>query len=117
MPPTSPYPSAARPSTTAWQVVDLEADVAQAQLVGHRGGRSGLVVGPDEARELDRGSSAGRPQHDDLGPRVRDAADGVEELALHERAALDLETQPDEERRHRVEVGDGDPDVVETPDV
>jgi hypothetical protein len=39
------------------EVVDLETDAAQTQLVGHRGGRSGLVVGPDEARELDPGSS------------------------------------------------------------
>jgi hypothetical protein len=38
-------------------------------------------------------------------------------LALHERAALDLETQSDEERRHRVEVVDSDPDMVETPGV
>ena len=27
--------------------------------------------------------------------------------------ALDLKTEPDEERRHRVEVRDGDADVVE----
>ena len=43
------------------EVVDLETDAAQTQLVSHRGGRSGLVVGPDEARELDPGSSVGRP--------------------------------------------------------
>jgi hypothetical protein len=54
-------------------------------------------------------------QHDDLGARVRDAADGVQELAFHERASLDLEAQADEERRHRVEVGDGDADMVEAP--
>jgi hypothetical protein len=40
--------------------------------------------------------------------------DGVHELALYERPALDLEAQPDEERRHRVEVRDGDADMVET---
>jgi len=51
-----------------------------------------LVVGPDEVRELDPGSSLRRPQHDDLRPRVRDADDRVQELALHQRAALDLET-------------------------
>jgi hypothetical protein len=28
-------------------------------------------------------------------------------------SALDLKTEPDEERRHRVEVGDGDADMVE----
>jgi len=32
---------------------------------------------------------------------------------LHERPALDLETEPDEERCHRVEVRDGDADMVE----
>jgi len=74
------------------------------------------VVGPDEARELDPGAPAGRPQHDDLAPRVRDADDRVDELALHERAALDLETQVDEERRRHVEVGNGDSHVVELPD-
>ncbi len=38
----------------------------------------------------------------------------VQELALHEHpCALDLETQPDEERRHRVEVRNGDTDMVE----
>ncbi len=52
-----------------------------------------------------------------ISSRVRDADDSVQELALHERAALDLETQPDEERRHRVEVVDSDADMVETPDV
>lgn len=99
------------------EVIDLETNAAQAQLVGHRGGRSGLVLGPDEPCELDPGSSVGRPQHDDLRPRVWDADDRVYELALHERAALDLETQAGKERRHRVEVGDGDSDVVELPDV
>jgi hypothetical protein len=44
---------------------------------------------------------------------LRDADDGVHELALHERPALDLETERDEERRCCVEVGDGDADVVE----
>ena len=36
--------------------------------------------------------------------------------ALQERAALDLETQPDE-RCHRVEVVDSDPYMVETPEL
>jgi hypothetical protein len=60
------------------------------------------------------GTSVGQPQHDDLGTGVRDADDSVQKLALHEHPrALDLETEPDEERRHRVEVGDGDADMVE----
>jgi hypothetical protein len=46
-----------------------------------------------------------------------DAGDGVHELALYERPALDLEAQPDEERRHRVEVRDCDADVVEALNV
>jgi hypothetical protein len=37
-----------------------------------------------------------------------DADDGVHEIALYERPALDLEAQPDEERSHRVEVRHGD---------
>ena len=46
--------------------------------------------------------------------RAWDAADGLHELALHGSGALDLETQSDEERSRRVEVPDGDADVVET---
>jgi hypothetical protein len=37
----------------------------------------------------------------------------VHELALYECPALELEAQPDEERRHRFEVRDGDADMVE----
>ena len=36
-----------------------------------------------------------------------------ENSALHEHSALDLKTEPDEERRHRIEVRDGDADMVE----
>ena len=43
------------------------------------------MVGPDEARQLQPGTSVGRPQHDDLGAGVRDAADSVQKLALRER--------------------------------
>jgi hypothetical protein len=71
------------------------------------------VVGPDEARQLQPCSTVGRPQRDNLGTGVRYANDGVDELAFHEYPALNLETQPDEERRHRVEVPDRDADVVE----
>jgi hypothetical protein len=46
-----------------------------------------------------------------------DTDDGVHELALYERPALDLEAQPDKERRHRVEVRDGDADMVKTSNV
>ena len=36
-----------------------------------------------------------------------------ENSPLHEHSALDLKTEPDEERRHRIEVRDGDADMVE----
>ena len=62
------------------------------------------------------GSSAGWPQHDDLGTGVRYANDGVQELALQDRPALSFEAQPDEEGRHRVEIFDRDTDVIEAPD-
>ncbi len=95
------------------QIADLEGNVAQTQLVGHRHGRSGHVVGGDEAREL-QPPTVGRLQHRDLAARARDAAHGLHELALHRSGALDLETQPDEERGRRVDVRDGDADVIET---
>src|SRR5262249_35793463 len=58
----------------------------------------------------------GRPQHDDLGTGVRYANDGVQELALQNGPALSLQAQPDKEGRHRVEISDGDADVIEVPD-
>ena len=67
-------------------------------------------------RDSSSGSSAGRPQHDDLGTGVRYADDGVQELALQDRPALSLEAQPGEEGRHGVEISDGDADVIEVPD-
>jgi len=72
------------------------------------------VVGPGETRQLQAGASVGRTQHHDLAAGVGDADDGVHELALHEHSAFELETQPDEERRHLVEVRDRDADVIET---
>jgi hypothetical protein len=95
------------------QVVDLEGHVAQSQLVGRCGRRTRQVVGPDEARELQPGAVVGRLQHHDLGAGAGDAADGVEELALDEGPALDLQAQCHEERRHGVEGRDGDADVIE----
>src|SRR5262249_35311895 len=47
---------------------------------------------------------------------VRDANDGVQELALQNGPALSLKAQPGEEARHRVEIFDGDADVIEVPD-
>ena len=63
-----------------------------------------------EARQLQPGASRGRSTTTRRGSRGCDA----HKLALYERPALDLEAQPDEERRHRVEVRDGDADMVET---
>ncbi len=74
------------------------------------------MVGPDEARQLQLGSSVGQQQRDDFGTRVRDANDGIDELALHEHPAFDLETQLYEERHYRGEICDGDADVIEAPD-
>lgn len=74
------------------------------------------MVGPDETRELDSvPASAGR--NTAISARESGMPTTVQELALHERAALDFDTQPDEERRHRVEVVAGDPHMVERPDV
>jgi hypothetical protein len=73
-----------------------------------------LVVGEDEARQLQPGTSVGRPQHDEVTAGAGDAGDGVHKLALYERPALDLEAQPDGERPRCVEVRDGDANVVET---
>src|SRR5580693_5812589 len=72
------------------------------------------MVRPDEARQLQPGASPGRPQHDDVTAGAGDADDGVHEVALYERPAVDLEAQPDEKRRHRVKVRDGDTDMVKT---
>ena len=99
------------------EVVHLERHVAQPQFVGHRGGDPGSWLGPAEPRQLQlrRVTFVGWPQHDDLGTGVGYAGDGVQKLALHGHpGALDLETQPDEERRHRVEVRDRDSHVVES---
>ena len=75
------------------EVVDLESNVAQPELVGHRGGRSGRMGGADETRELQPGTSVGQPKHDDLSAGAWDADDRVEEFALNEHSrALDLET-------------------------
>jgi hypothetical protein len=63
-----------------------------------------FVAWADEARQLQPVSSAGRPHHDDLGTGVRNADDGVEELALQNRPARSLQAQPDEEGCHRVEI-------------
>ena len=79
------------------EVIHFERQVAQPELVGHGGRRSRLVVWSDEARQFQPRTTVGRAQHDDLRTGVGDANDGVQKLALQERPALNLETQPDEE--------------------
>src|SRR5262249_41990977 len=65
--------------------------------------------------ELQPGAIAGRLQHDDLGAGAGNAADRVQELALDERPALDLQAQRHEEGGHDVEICDREADVVEAP--
>ena len=70
-------------------------------------------AGSHEARELQAGAIVGRLQHDDLGVGVGNAADRVQEFALDERPALDLQAQRHEEGGHDVEIRDREADVVE----
>ena len=55
----------------------------------------------------------GWTKHDDLGSRVGDAADGVDESTFDERRAFHLKPETDEERCRSIEVGHGDPDMIE----
>jgi hypothetical protein len=74
---------------------------------------TGQVVGPDEARELQPRTAVRRLEHHDLGARAGNAEDRVQELALDEHPVPGLQTQRHEQRRHGVEVCDGDAYVVE----
>ncbi len=97
------------------EVIHLEADVAQSELGGGRGLRPPFDGGSVERAELQAGAAAGYTQHDDLGPGVGDTDDRVQELALHDlRRSVLLESQLEKERRHRLEIVDGDTDVVES---
>src|SRR3954469_12748354 len=98
------------------EVVHFEHHVAQSELVRHRGRRPRFVVGPGEARQLEPGTSAGWPQHDHLAAGAGDTGDGVNELAFHGHPALDLETEPDEDRQRPIEIGHRDADMIETSD-
>jgi hypothetical protein len=46
---------------------------------------------------------------------VRYANDSVQELALQDRPALNLQAQPDEEAGHHIEVRHRDADVIKVP--
>jgi hypothetical protein len=72
-----------------------------------RAQRCRIPVRPGAHRrdKLQTRASTGQTQHVDLAAGVGDAGNGVHELALHEHPALDLQTQPDEERGRPVEVG------------
>ena len=63
--------------------------------------------------ELQARPIVGRPQHDDLGARVGNAADRVQKPALDERPALDLQTERHEQGGHDIKIRDRDADVVE----
>jgi hypothetical protein len=76
-------------------------------------GEPGTESGRTKARELQAGAIVGRLQHDDLGAGVGNAADRLQELALDERPALDLQAERHEEGRHDIEICDRDADVVE----
>ena len=67
----------------------------------------------EQARKLDRRAATRWAKHDDLGAGVRDATDGVDELAFDERPALDFKPETNEEGRSGIEVGHGDADVIE----
>src|SRR5918995_717890 len=96
------------------EVVDLDADVAEAQPVRRPGVRA-LVVGRREV--LDEFQLAGavrRAHHHHLGSDAVEAVDLVDRLALDQRPALALETEVDEERGRGVEVIDDYTHVTET---
>jgi hypothetical protein len=78
-------------------------------------GEPGTESGRTKLESSRRGAIAGRLQHDDLGAGAGDAADRVQELALDERPALDLQAQRHKEGGHDVEICDRDADVVEAP--
>jgi hypothetical protein len=106
---------AARPTTAAWRSSTSKQMLRRPSSLAIAVGDPGSWSGPTKRAS----STPARPSggHSMTISVRRDPDDRVDELALHEGAALDLETQVGEKRRHRVEVGDGDSDVVELPDV
>ena len=76
-------------------------------------GEPGTESGRTKTSKLQALATVGRLQHDDLGAGVGNAADRVQELALDERLALDLQAQRHEEGGHDLEICDRDADVVE----
>ena len=71
------------------------------------------VASAIRASARNRWSSSGALAGDDLGAGPGNAADRVQELALDERPALDLQAQRHEEGGHDVEICDREADVVE----
>lgn len=70
------------------------------------------MVGPENLDSSRPAPPSGGPLHDDLAEGVGDADDGVHKLPLHEHPALDLQTQPDEERRCSVEFPVGNAEAL-----
>src|SRR3954468_8703539 len=85
-----------KPIDRSLHVVDFQRSAPQTQFVGHGGRRAGIVVGPNEARELQRRPASRWTKHDDLSAGAWDAADGVEELTFDECPALDLKPETNE---------------------
>jgi hypothetical protein len=116
-PPTSPYPFAARPSTAAWKSSTpkqtLRRPSSLAIAVGDPGSWSGLTKLASSTRVPPLGGRSMTISVRDSGMPMTVSMNSPSTNVR----ALDLEIQVGEERRHRVEVGDGDSDVVELPDV
>lgn len=81
MPPTNPVAVLGHLINGRLQIIDFEDDVGQSELIDGRPANR-QVVRPDEARELQRGAAVMGVQHHDLGPRVGNADDRVQELPL-----------------------------------
>jgi hypothetical protein len=96
------------------EVVDLESQLRSPSSLAIAAGDPGSWSGRTKLESSSTVPPSGSRSMTDLGAGVRNADHSIQKLALHERPALDLKTQPDEERRHRVQVRDGDADMVET---
>jgi len=105
-PPTSPYPSVATASTAAWRSATQRTRCAD-PAHWPSGGRSGQVVGRDEAGE----SSSGIPPSGVAASRSRSAPprdpQTVSTNSLHRSGALDLEPSPTKNAVRRKRVCDG----------
>ena len=96
------------------EVVDLEGHVAQAELVGHRGRGPGLVVGSDEARELEPvPPPGGRSMTISLRESGMPVTVSTKSPSTNVRPSTSRPS-PTKNAVTDVEVCDGDADMVET---